>query len=159
MALRTLGTNSTSSLRTLNSWGQGLTDADIAAIAQAITDDARFASILGGGSSGPGGILATGATHTNTTLDTLVATGGGGLATIQVGMIVLGADITPGTFVAAIPSGTSVTLSQAALGTNAERIAFVPVTEPNISRQQQLIVPKRGVLNMLPGDLVAIDNT
>jgi len=159
MALRTLGTNATTSLRALNNWGQNLTDADIAAMAQTITDDARIASILGGGSSGAGGILATGATHSSTTLDTLVGTGGGPIAAIQRGMVVLAADIPPGTFVADILSATSVQLSQAATGTNAERVAFVPVGDPNLSRTQQLIVPKRGVLNLLPGDLVAIDNT
>src|SRR5882762_3477865 len=159
MALRTLGTNATTSLRALNSWGQGLSDADIAAIAQSITDDAFFASILGGGSSGAGGILATGATHTNTTLDTLVATGGGGITTIRRGMLVLAADIPPGTYVADLLSATSVQLSQAATGTNAERVAFVPVFDPNLGRNAQLIVPKRGTLKVLPGDIVAIDNT
>src|SRR5882672_2597178 len=142
MALQTLGTKATTSLRALSAWGQGLSDADIAAIAQTITDDAMFASILGGGASGAGGILATGATHTNTTLDTLVATGGGSITTIRRGMLVLAADITPGTYVADLLSATSVQLSQAATGTNAERVAFISTQEPNLSRNAQLIVPK-----------------
>ena len=127
-------------------------------MSQAITSDFLFASVLGGGSIGAGGILATGATHTNTTLDTLVATGGGGLATIQPGMLVLAADIPPGTFVASVTSGTAVVLSQAATGSNAERVAFVPVEPPALSRRGQLVVPNRGVLNLQPGDVVAIDN-
>ncbi len=160
MALGTLGSNANTSLRALNAWSEALSDADIAAIAQTITADARFASILGGGSIGAGGILATGATHTNTTLDTLVATGGGGLATIQPGMLVLAADIPPGTYVTSVTSGTAVVLSAAATGSNAERVAFVPPVNsgPRLSRYGQLIVPNRGILKVLPGDVVAIDN-
>ena len=159
MALGTLGSTSTTVLRALNAWSQSLSDADIAAIAQSITSDFQFASVLGGGSIGAGGILATGATHTNTTLDTLVATGGGGLATIQPGMLVLAADIPPGTFVASVTSGTAVVLSQAATGSNAERVAFVRVDSVDLSRQgQQLVVPNRGILKVLPGDVIAIDN-
>lgn len=159
MSLGTLGTNSNTSLQALNAWAQSLSDADIAAIAQSITDDGRFASRLGGGGAGATGVLATGSTHTSTTLDTLVSTGGGGLATIQVGYLVLAADIPPGTFVTAKPTATSVTLSQAATGSNSERVAFVPAMRPQISRNAELIVPSRGVLKILPGDVVAIDNT
>ncbi len=160
MSLGTLGTTTTTVLKALNAWTQGLSDADIAAISQGIVSDFEFAAVLGGGSIGAGGILATGATHTNTTLDTLVATGGGGLATIQPGMLVLAADIPPGTFVASVTSGVAVVLSAAATGSNSERVAFVPVRNlPNLSRQgQQLVVPNRGILKVLPGDVVAIDN-
>ncbi len=159
MSLGTLGSTTTTVLKALNAWGQALSDADIAAIAQSITSDFQFASVLGGGSIGANGILATGATHTNTTLDTLVATGGGGLATIQPGMLVLAADIPPGTFVASVTSGTAVVLSQAATGSNAERVAFVRVDSVDLSRQgQQLVVPNRGILKVLPGDVIAIDN-
>lgn len=157
MALGTLGTNTTTSLKALNAWGQGLSDADIAAIGQGIASDFNIASVLGNPVLGAGGILATGATHTNTTLDTLVATGGGGIATIQPGMLVLAADITPGTFVASV-SGTVVTLSQAATGSNAERVVFVRPSDSNVTRYGELIVPNRGILKILPGDVVGIDN-
>ncbi len=161
MTIGTLGTNTNVILKALNAWSQALSDADIAAISQGIVSDFNFGAVLGGGSIGAGGILATGATHTNTTLDTLVATGGGGLATIRPGMLVLAADIPPGTFVASVTSGTAVVLSAAATGSNSERVAFVPVRrEPYLSRQgAQLVVPNRGVLRVLPGDVVAVDNT
>ena len=158
MALGTLGSTSTTVLKALNAWSQALSDADIAAIAQTITSDFEFAAVLGGGAIGPGGILATGATHTNTTLDTLVSTGGGGLATIQPGMLVLAADIPPGTFVRSVTSGVAVVLSQAATGSNAERVAFVRVAGPALSRLGELVIPNRGIIKVLPGDVVAIDN-
>jgi hypothetical protein len=162
MALLQIGTNANNSLRSLPAWSESLLDADIAAIAQGITSDFVFGSVLGGGAPGASAVLATGSTHTSTTLDTLVvAAGGAPLAAIQVGMKVLSsADIRPGTFVAAILSSTSVLLSQAATGGGTGRnIAFAPVSPPALSRQQQLIVPNRGILKVLPGDYVALDLT
>lgn len=159
MALRTLGTSATTSLRALNAWATSLSDADIAAIAQTITGDGRFAANLPGGSAGATAVLTTGATHSNTTLDTLVSTGGAGLASIMVGDLVLAADVLPGTFVARRISATSMQLSQAATGSNAERVAFVRANAPHLSRNAQLMVPGgRGIIKVLPGDIVAIDN-
>lgn len=159
MALRTLGTSATTSLRALNAWATSLSDADISAIAQTISSDGKFASGLGGGSAGATAVLATGATHTSVTLDTLVSTGGAGLASIMVGDLVLAADVPPGTFVARKPSATSVTLSQAATGSNAERVAFVRANAPHLSRNAQLVIPGgRGIVKVMPGDIVAIDN-
>lgn len=166
MALRTLGTTSTTILNSLNAWATSLSDADIAAIAASIADDSQFATILGGYGPGASGILCTGNTHSNTTLDTLASTGGGPLASVQRGMVVLGAGIPPGTFVADLLSGTSVQLSQAATATAAIRVAFVGFGDDALSggvnfgrTPPRLVVPKRGVLNVLPGDRVAIDNT
>lgn len=160
MAIGTLGTNTTTSLKATAAWATSLSDADIAAIAAAITPDSRIAAILAGFGAGATGVLTTGVTHTNTTLDTLVSTAGGPLATIAVGDLVLAADVPPGTFVVAKPTGTSVTLSQAATGGNAERVAFVRPNPPGLTRAgQQLVIPKRGVLQVLPGDIVAVDNT
>jgi hypothetical protein len=163
MALRTLGTNSTTILNALSAWSAVLTPADIAAISQAITSDFQFASVLGGYNSNPTGILATGVTHTSTLLDTLVATGGGALATINVGDMVLGAGIVPGTTVQAKPSASSVTLSQAATGSTAIRVAFIrPYDNPLVGldpASAQLVIPNRGILKVLPGDVAAIDNT
>lgn len=162
MALRTLGTTTTTRLQCLNAWGQSLSDADIAAISQSITDDAQIASILGGGSPGAAGVLATGNTHSNTTLDTLAASAGGPLSSIGVGDLVLGNGIPAGTFVAVVGAGsTSVTLSQAASGTAAISVAFISPSDnkPSLQRVGQLMVPRRGLLSVLPGDIVAVDNT
>ena len=108
---------------------------------------------------GPKGILATGSTHTNTTLDTLVAVAGGPLAAIKVGMLVLGVGIPPGTYVASVTSGTAVVLSQAATATAAGvKLIFVPLgsaTENDANFNGQLVIPKRGILKVLPGDVIA----
>ena len=112
---------------------------------------------------GPKGILATGSTHSNTTLDTLSAVAGGPLAAIRVGMLVLGVGIPPGTYVAAITSGTAVVLSQAAIATAAGvRLIFVPpgsATENDANFNGQLVIPGRGIVRVLPGDVIAVDNT
>lgn len=163
MTLKTLGTTSTTILSALPAWSQVLAAADVAAISQAITEDTVFATILSGLGFGADGVLTTGSTHTNTTLDTLVSTGGAALASIMFGDLVLGAGITPGTYVTALPTSTSVTLSQAATASASIRAAFIrpgPETVNGMSGNgSQLYVPNRGVLKVLPGDIVAIDNT
>jgi hypothetical protein len=162
MALRTLGTTSTTILNALSAWSAVLAAADIAAINAAIAEDSAFAAILSGYGPGPDAVLATGATHTSTTLDTLVSTGGAALAQINIGDLVLGAGIVPGTFVQAV-SGTTVTLSQAASASASIRVAFLRLGAelanglPNPGNL--LTVPNRGILKVLPGDVVAIDNT
>jgi hypothetical protein len=165
MALHTFGTNAASSLSAVTfgssspaggSVGTGqLSPADLAAISQSIVGDSNFSA------SNPRGILATGSTHSNTTLDTLVATGGGPLAAIKVGMIVLGVGIPPGTFVASVTSGTAVVLSQAATATaTGVRIGFVQFgTGDRFNFNGFLEIPSRGIIKVLPGDVVAIDNT
>ena len=164
MAVGTLGTNANTSLSaitfnvngaTTSTTSHTLSAADLAAIAASITGDGHFAA------TNPTGILATGSTHTNTTLDTLSATAGGPLATIQIGDLVLGVGIPPGTFVVAKPSGTSVTLSQAATASASIRVGIIPVTGQSnrLSFNQLLSIPGRGVIKVLPGDIVAIDNT
>jgi hypothetical protein len=162
MALKTLGTTSTTILNALPAWSQVLSAADVAAISQSITEDTAFAAILSGLGFGADGVLTTGSTHTNATLDTLVATGGAGLASIMVGDLVLGAGIPPGTYVQAV-SGTTVTLTQAATASASIRAAFIrpgPETINGMSGNgSQLYVPNRGILKVLPGDIVAIDNT
>ncbi len=161
MALRQLGTANTTALQALNAWGENLSDADIAAIGQSVTDDSQIASILGGNSPAAGGILATGNTHSNTTLDTLVGTGGGPLASVSRGMLALGNGIPAGTFVADLLSASSVQLSQAATAAAAIRVAFISVSDikPALQRNGTLMIPRRGILTVLPGDIVAVDNT
>jgi hypothetical protein len=174
MAVGTLGTLSTTALAAITFGTAGATTsgtahtvspADLAAIANSIVGDARFAA------TNPNGILATGTTHTNTTLDTLVAVAGGALATAQVGDLVLGVNassgalvIPVGTFITAFGNAgkTSLTLSQAATASAASmKIAIIPAQgiSSRLSFNQQLEVPGRGILKVLPGDVVAVDST
>lgn len=173
MAIHTFGTTSTGALLAVKygpssavgvspaPTGQ-LLPADLAAIAAAIVGDTQSGASLPLDIPGPRGVLATGSTHSNATLDTLVQTGGGALATIRAGMLVLGVGILPGTFVSVPPgSGASLTMSRAATATAAGvNILFA---SPNVgaafSFNGQLFVPNRGVLNVLAGDVVAVDNT
>lgn len=170
MALHTLGTNASTSLSAVKFYppqGVGvsaaatlLSPSDLAAISQSITSDVNFAA------ANPAGILATGTTHSSTTLDTLVSTAGGPLASIQLGALVLGVGITPGTFVIGFNNAgkTSVLLSQAATASAAGvRIGFI---NPSSSQGERftfngfLEIPGgRGRLIVKPGDIAAIDNT
>jgi hypothetical protein len=162
MALHVIGTKAANSLVCLPAWAASLAAADVGAIAAAITGDGNFAAILGQPGTGAKAVLATGSTHTSTTLDTLVTSAGAPLAQIHVGDLVLGIGIPPGTFVASVTSGTAVVLSQAATATaGGVYIAFVrqaPRAGIELS-SAELFVPRRGTLKVLPGDVVAIDNT
>lgn len=162
MALHVIGTVAANSLVCLPAWAASLAAADVGAIAAAVTGDGNFASILGQPGSGAKAVLATGSTHTSTTLDTLVTSAGAPLAQIHVGDLALGIGIKPGTFVASIPSATAVVLSQAATASAAGvYIAFIraaPRAGIELS-SAELFVPRRGVLKVLPGDYVALDNT
>lgn len=156
MALKQLGTVSATSLVSLDAWSAVLLPADTEAVGQTIMPSSLF------NATGGTAIMATGASHTNTTLDTLVSTAGGPLASIMVGDLVLKADVPPGTYVQAIASPTSVTLSRAATGSASGRVAFCRQLAMGISRGIDqaiglLTVPGRGVLKVLPGDYVAID--
>lgn len=172
MAVGTLGTLGTTTLSavtfnnqgaTTNGTNKTLSAADLAAIANAIVGDGHLAA------TNPAGIIATGSTHSNATLDTLVAVAGMGLGTIQIGDLVLVANastgalvVPPGTFVIAKPSGTSVTLSQAATNTSAGMKVFIipaQAVSGRFSFNQQLEIPGRGILKVNPGDVVAIDST
>jgi hypothetical protein len=166
VAVSTLGTTSQTALSAVTfnpPQGVGvsaasslLSPADLAAIANAITGDRHFAA------TNPAAILATGMTHSSTTLDTLVATGGGPLSSIQIGALVLGAGIPPGTFVIAKPTSTSVTLSQAASASaSGIRIGIINPGGQNsrFNFNGQLEIPGRGMLMVKPGDVVAVDNT
>lgn len=160
MALHVLGTTTTTALTALGGWSEALSDADINAIGYTITGDGIFAAR--GGSppvAGAAGILATGNTHSNTTIDTLNGTGGPPLAAIQVGMPVLGSGIPPATYVTQILSPTSVQISQAATATATVNLAFGRPHGPMLSRAAQLEIPGRGILKVLNGDVVAIDPT
>lgn len=167
MAIGTLGTTSTTALPAITfnpvrGVGQGagsslLNAADLAGISQTITGDARFAA------TNPTGTLVTGSTHSNTTLDTLALIAGGPLASIQIGARVIGVGIPPGTFVVAKPTATSVTLSQSATTTAAAvRIGIVPPAPVGgtLTAEGLLHIPGgRGIVQVKPGDVVAVDNT
>jgi hypothetical protein len=159
MALRTLGTTSTTVLRCLPAWSAVLLPADVAAVGDAIIDDRMIAAILGGYGPGATAVIGTSATHTNTTLDTLVRVSGGPLASIMVGDLVLGVGIPLGTFIVAKASQVSVTLSAAATTTAATNVIFArPTSDPEIELATQILtIPNRGRLNVLPGDIVAVD--
>lgn len=161
MAIHTLGTTSTTALSCLPAWSAVLAAADIAAVASSIIDDRALHSILSGWSAGETAVIATGTTHSNTTLDTLVARAGSPpLTQIKVGDLVLGVGIPLGTYVQAVVSGTSVTLSNAATaGASGVGIIFYRPTRPYLSPSGLLQVPNRGQLRVLPGDYVATDNS
>ncbi len=161
MTIGTLGTNASTSLQAMGAWSQVLTEADLAAIAASITNDRKFASILSGFGPGPTGVIGTGTTHTTTSLTAVTGVTGAAIGSIKLGDLVLAADIPPGTFVAAIAAGgATITLSQAATGSNvAENIAIVRPNPPGVGRAGQLLIPNRGILKVLPGDIVAVDNT
>ena len=173
MAIHTLGTNANTSLNAIQWFPPGATSssvndtlsfADYAAITQSVTSPGRFGSSLSGSTATATGILTTATTHSNTTLDTLVSTAGAGLSTIQIGYLVLGVGIPPGTFVSAIASSTSLTLSQAATASaSGVAVAFVPpnagAVGPNISSNLLILPQRRGVIYLQNGDYVALDNT
>jgi hypothetical protein len=173
MALHTLVTAAAATLAAITygqpspaggSVGTGqLSPADLAAISHGIVSDAFAATPTNMQAGGPKGILATGSTHSNVTLDTLVAVAGGPLAAIKVGMLVLGVGIPPGTYVASVTSGTAVALSQAATASaTGVNIIFVPlgsaIGDP-ANFNGQLMIPGRGIIKVLPGDVIAVDNT
>ncbi len=162
MALHTLGSNSTTSFQCLAGWAANLSQADVASIAQGIVSDHLLAAIAGVSPGGVQAALTTGSTHTNTTLDTLVAISGAPLSQIAVGDFVLGVGIVPGTTVARLISGTSVQLSLATTASASVRVIFVRggAVRPQLSLVDgKLFIPGRGSLKVLPGDVVAIDNT
>lgn len=163
MALHTLGTNATTSLQCLPAWAANLSQSDVGSIAAGILRDDLLAAVSGVFPAGIAVGMVTGSTHSSTTLDTLVAVSGYGLSQIAVGDIVFGQDIVPGTTVARLISGTSVQLSAAATASNAgRRIIFARQQNmrPWVSLgDSKLYVPNRGVLKVLPGDFVAVDNT
>lgn len=161
MAIHTIGTNATTSLLALPAWSQILAAADVAAIASSIITDDAFVSNVKTGAVGPDAVIATGNTHGNVTLDTLVAASGSNLAQIHPGDIVLGPDIPAGAYVAAV-AGAVVTLSAAATATTVGgHYAFA--RQP--ARRNQLtmfgsmleIPGGRGRVKVKPGDYVVLD--
>ncbi len=163
MAIHTLGTVGTASLSAVTynpPQGVGvaaaaslLAPADLASIAQAIVSDVYAQA------TNPLGVKTTGTTNSNTTVNAIAS-----MTRIQAGMTVLGVGIVPGTSVQAVNvGGSSITLSQAATASAAGvNLLFVPPVSGASGQfgfQGQLYIPRRGVLQVLPGDVVAVDNT
>lgn len=162
MALHMLGTKGAAQLGCLAGWSQVLPPADLAAIGSAIISDEFFAKPIMGVTS-PAWVLATATTAGTPALTAIAARAGSApINTIRVGDVVLGsaADITPGTCVTAVTGGgTGVTLSQNAVSTGTLRgVAFVRLVVRH-TVDGQLLIPGRGTLKILPGDVVAVDST
>jgi hypothetical protein len=158
MAIRTLGTTSTTVLRCTTNWSAVMLPADVAAIGDAILSDQAISTLSGG--AGATAVIDTASTHSNTTLDTLVRVSGAALAQVAVGDLVLGVGIPLGTFVTAKASSVSVTLSAAATTTAAGvNVIFArPGEGPEIDQAAQILtIPGRGQLKVLPGDVIAVD--
>lgn len=159
MAIRTLGTTSTTVLRCSTNWSAVIPPADVAAIGDAIISDQTISNLSGG--NGPTAVIGTASTHSNTTLDTLVRVSGAALTQVMVGDLVLGVGIPLGTFVTAKASSVSITLSAAATtsATGVNVIFARPSSDsPEIDQGTQLLnIPGRGTLKVLPGDVIAVD--
>lgn len=162
MPLHTLGTDATTTLQCLPAWAANLAAADVAAIAQAITDDSAIAAILGGYGAGPSAMIGTGTTSASTSITSVARVSGAALASIQVGDLVLGDGVTAGTFVKVVAAGgATITLTQATTSNGAGvNLVFVrsPARPGIIMDGAQLVIPNRGILKILPGDIPAIDN-
>lgn len=164
MALRTLGTLNTTRLACLTNWSQVIPALDLDGIGAAITDDRGFGLAIMGVVS-PSYVLATGSTAGTNVLSGVTARAGSPpIGRIRIGDQVLAnyADIAPGTTVADIASGGAVILlSQPARSNLAvANLAFLRQDGgAGIGREALLSVPGRGMLKVLPGDIVAVDAT
>jgi hypothetical protein len=169
MALHTLALTGT--IPCLAGWmmptvGAGLTPQDVAAISANMVDDSELAKMLQGLSYGPQAVIARGTLNGTASITSVVVRGGTPLpiGQIHVGDLVLGVGVNPGTFVQATASGgATVTLSQAASGSGGgASLLFVrPGYEQDlaaITPLGQLMIPQRGILKVLPGDVVGVDN-
>jgi hypothetical protein len=162
MAIRTLGTTSTTVLRCSTNWSAVIPVADIAAIGDSITDDRQISALSGG--AGPTAVIGTASTHSNNTLDTIVRVSGAAIGQIMVGDLVLGPGIPLGTFVTAKASQVSISLSSSATtaagGVNVIFVRGGPGTDTYLDAGSQILfVPGRGTLKVLPGDIVAVDSS
>jgi hypothetical protein len=160
MAIGTLGTNATTSLNKLPAWSQVVSAADIAAFAQSVLDDSVLATLLSGYGPGISALLATATTHGNTSLTAITRVSGAALAQVHVGDLVLGDGIAPGTFIQVTGGSTTATLSQATVSSTAGvKIIIARPGPPALGAEGLLVIPKRGILKVLPGDFPALDNT
>ncbi|HEX8782787.1 MAG TPA: hypothetical protein VF764_05420 [Steroidobacteraceae bacterium] len=164
MALRLLGTKSATQLACLNNWSLTMPPGDLNALGADINDDQGFGRLIMGVLQ-PSYVLATATTASSTTLTVVTARAGSpAIGNIQVRDEVLGsaADFVPGTCVTAVAGGgATVTIAPAALSTGTlKTVAFLRQSGNfGIDKNGLLWVPGRGMLKVLPGDVVADDST
>jgi len=172
MALHTLALTGT--IPSLTGWmiptvGAAVTPQDVAAMDQGACDDSDFGTLLQGLSYGAQAVIATGTTNGTVTLTSVVKRAGAQfplpVSQIRISDLVLGVGIVPGTFVANIAGGgATITLSRAATGSGSGiALAFVrsgyEQTLAGPTPLGQLYFPSRGIIKVLPGDVIAVDNT
>lgn len=153
MTIKTLGTLSTTSLNAVTYQSGVLSAADIASISAGILND-TYAKVTGGG-----GVITTGTIATSTALTALGTT-----TRVKAGMFVLGAGIPPGTFLVSVNTGaSSAVMSQAATASaSGVNLLIVPADyglSGAFNASGHLEIPRRGVLKVFQGDVVAIDNS
>lgn len=177
-----MGTASTSSLTALR-WFNGLAAGTGSNIPQQLVglqdiqllNDIMLSTALIGGflnTSGPQGILMTATTAGTTALTVLASVSGPPLSAIQPGDAVIGAAVSPGTYIAArtpaTGTPTSLTLSQVALTSSAgQRLIIAKPAmltfgnaidaglDPATGRVK--LPDNRGYIQLNPGDYVAVD--
>lgn len=157
MATHTLGTASSSSLTAVK-YSAALSDADVATIDQLIFDDFDLVNPVTGAQ--PGFVLSgTTSTGTNTITSTTVSSPAGGLLSGLVNSFIFGPGIPAGAIVIAA-SGTTLTISGNATASATVTMAAISRAAPGaFSKQGQLIVPNRGVLQLQPNDIVGVGAT
>lgn len=143
-----------------------LSAADTASINQGIIDDQAIVSSTSFGASASaiqGGIIFTGVT--TTTLSTItsvsiVSPSGATIAALAAGQQLTGFGLTPGTTVLSVGT-TTIQMSTAPL-TGQSSGAFIAVQNSMKScfgNPTYITIPNRGVLKLLPGDVVAKDQS
>lgn len=140
------------------------TIADFATLANAIVDDHQIVSLSKGAGSATiqagiiftGSIAASGAA--SITSFVLVSPTTGGITAIRPGMIIAGPGVAPGSRVLTAAS-TTITLDRASYSAaTTQKFVAVATKLSGGLNQFVLSIPNRGVLQVLPGDVVALDN-
>lgn len=158
MSQITIGTVSTGTLNGIVFGGPSTTASDLGSINASMTNDNYFGTATMTAATTQSAFTGTVPSASNT----LTGCSSNALLYAQPGFIVLGPGILPGTFVLSLTSAAStITLSQnssTAATTTGTFWAVPPGAEGqgNLSLGR-LQVPNRGVLNVYPNDIVAID--
>lgn len=166
MALHTLAL--ASAIVCLDKWPSvgAPTIQEIASIRNSCIDDSDLAALLGGISVGAQAVIATGTTangNPQATSVAIVAATPVPVTQIKAGDIVLGVNIPPDTYVVSTAAaGATVNFSKNATGTNTGLIFARPAQKMNTASGPNgnlLHIPNRGYLSILPGDIIARDNS
>lgn len=154
MATHTLGTNATTSLTAVK-YSAALLDADVATIDQLILDDFNFINPVTGAQAG---FILSGTTSSgsNQITGVTVSSPAGGVLAGLVNNYLLGPGIPAGTIINGV-SGTTLSMSNNATASATVTLYAISRQVPGaFSKQGQLIVPNRGVLQLWPNDVVAV---